>query len=123
MLRIILFDFFSSLVNQGLDLFGDAEKLWMMKGQLELELKKTEHARETFGQAVKKCPNCIPLWHLLADLELSLGNETKARSTIEKSRLRNPQNPELWLKAIRIELKAGKRDQAEALLGMFSHEL
>ena len=34
----------------------------MMKGQLELEMRKDEEARSTFGQAVKKCYNCIPLW-------------------------------------------------------------
>ena len=44
-------------------LFSDAEKLWMMKGQLELELKKDEEARSTFALAVKKCYNCIPLWY------------------------------------------------------------
>jgi len=101
---------------KGLDLFNIDEKLWMMKGQLELTLKRTEDARQTYALAVKKCPSCIPLWCLMAELEMSLGNHTKARSTIEKARLRNPQNPNLWLKAIRIELKTGKKDQAQALL-------
>jgi hypothetical protein len=41
---------------------SDSEKLWMMKGQLEMELRRDDEARSTFAQAVKKCYNCIPLW-------------------------------------------------------------
>lgn len=104
-----------SLVKEGLDLFATADKLWMMKAQLQSSLGK-DNVRETYSLAVKKCPNCIPLWCLMAEFELSQKNDTKARSTIEKARLRNPQNPTLWLKAIRIELGMGKKDQAQALL-------
>merc|ERR1719225_1387795 len=105
-----------SLVQEGLDLFASAEKLWMMKAQLELSLGKKDKVRETYSSAVKKCPNCVPLWCLMAEFELSQKNDTKARSTIEKARLRNPQNPILWLQAIRIELGMDKKDQAQALL-------
>ena len=109
------------LVVGGLSIFSDtADKLWMMKAQLELELRLVSEAKSTFSQAVKKCTTCVPLWCMFADLELEDGNITKARSTIEKARLRNPQNPDLWLKAVRIELAAvgtnGNKDQARALM-------
>ena len=109
------------LVVGGLSIFSDtADKLWMMKAQLELELRLVSEAKSTFSQAVKKCTTCVPLWCMFADLELKDGNITKARSTIEKARLRNPQNPDLWLKAVRIELAAvgtnGNKDQARALM-------
>jgi len=109
------------LVVGGLNIFADtADKLWMMKAQLELELRLVNEAKSTFSQAVKKCTTCVPLWCMFADFELKDGNITKARSTIEKARLRNPQNPDLWLKAVRIELAAvgtnGNKDQARALM-------
>ena len=88
-------------------LFGDAEKLWLMKGQLELEMGLKSETEKTYAVAVKKCPSCIPLWCQFADLELKDGNTIRARSLIEKARLRNPQNPVLWLKAIRIEWNSG----------------
>jgi len=105
------------LVDGGLELFNDesAEKLWLMKTQLELELGRKFAARSAFQTAVKKCTQCIPLWCTYADLEMKDGHVTKARSVVEKARLRNPQNPELWLKAIRIEWSVNK-EQAKALM-------
>ena len=104
------------LVDQGLKNFDTYPKLWMMKGQLETELRQTEAARATFASGVKRCPDSIPLWGLMCDLELAHKNVTKARSVIEKARLRNSCNPDLWLKAVRIEADGGSRDQAMALM-------
>jgi pre-mRNA-processing factor 6 len=115
------------LVIGGLNLFSDTtDKLWMMKGQLELEMGLMIEAKSTFAQAVKKCTSCVPLWCMFADVELASGNITKARSIIEKARLRNLQNPDLWLKAVRIELSAvgknGNKVQAHALMSRALHE-
>merc|ERR1719221_433317 len=44
------------LVEDGLTSFPDADKLWMMKGQLECELGKIDKARQTYTDATKKCP-------------------------------------------------------------------
>jgi len=66
-----------SLVCEGLKQFPEADKLWMMKGQLEHEMNRIDDARSTYQEGTKKCPESIPLWILLADLELSLKNTTK----------------------------------------------
>jgi len=104
------------LVEDGLTSFPDADKLWMMKGQLECELGKIDKARQTYTDATKKCPDSIPLWLLFAELECQKGTVTKARSVVEKARLRNPATDQLWLKAIRIEAGAGLVDIAKAVL-------
>ena len=104
------------LVNQGLRHFDTYAKLWMMKGQLEDELKRISDARNTYASGVKKCYHSIPLWTLMCDLELAHGNVTKARSVIEKARLRNPRDADLWLKSVRIESEYGNREQAMVLM-------
>merc|ERR1719323_2957053 len=78
-----------ALVEEGLNSFPTADKLWMMKGQLETGMGKVDLARQSYSEATKKCPESIPLWLL---------------------------NPQLWLKAIRIELEAGLADIAKAVL-------
>merc|ERR1719411_1495843 len=87
-----------------------------MKGQLEVAIGKPDMARQTYSDAVRKCPDSIPLWLLFAELECQKGTVTKARSVIEKARLRNPANDQLWLKAIRIEADAGLTDIAKTVL-------
>ncbi|CAB4061616.1 PRPF6 [Lepeophtheirus salmonis] len=88
------------LVNEGIELFPEAEKLRLMKSQLELQLARKEDARDTYNVTIKKCTSCIPAWCELADLEVNEGNVTRARSILEKARLRNPKTPTLWLRSI-----------------------
>jgi len=104
------------LVVQGLQHFPESDKLWMMKGQLEVEQSKVDKARQTYTEGTKKCPDSIAMWLLLANLECEENAMTKARSVIEKARLRNPAHPELWLKAVRIETEAGLGDIAKTVL-------
>ena len=77
------------LVQEGLTKFQDSDKLWMMKGQLQVNLERKEDviihnilhikvsldrledARATYTEATKTCKDSIPLWLLLADLEVS----------------------------------------------------
>eukprot|EP00096_Caligus_rogercresseyi_P012966 TRINITY_DN5633_c0_g3_i1.p1 TRINITY_DN5633_c0_g3~~TRINITY_DN5633_c0_g3_i1.p1 ORF type:complete len:932 (+),score=268.10 TRINITY_DN5633_c0_g3_i1:125-2920(+) len=102
------------LVNKGIDLFPETEKLRLMKSQLELQLGRKEAARDTYNLTVKKCTACIPAWCELADLEIKEGNVTRARSILEKGRLRNPKNGVLWLRSIRIE--SDNKSEARALM-------
>ncbi|XP_040565039.1 pre-mRNA-processing factor 6 [Lepeophtheirus salmonis] len=102
------------LVNEGIELFPEAEKLRLMKSQLELQLARKEDARDTYNVTIKKCTSCIPAWCELADLEVNEGNVTRARSILEKARLRNPKTPTLWLRSIRIE--KDNRSEAMALM-------
>ena len=80
-----------TLVQEGLAKFQDSDKLWMMKGQLQVNkesyikekdrfltictlkvsLNRIEDARATYTEATKTCKDSIPLWLLLADLEVS----------------------------------------------------
>lgn len=105
-----------ALVEDGLKKFQDSDKLWMMKGQLQVTLGQTAEARDTYTSATKTCKDSIPLWLLLANLEVSAGAITKARSVIEKGRLRNPNNEQLWLRAVKIEQEAGLPDISKAVL-------
>ncbi len=79
-------------------------------------------ARETYLEAVKKCPSSIQLWILLAQLEIKLGQFIKARSVLEKARTRNPQNPVLWLHSVRLEVQANNPQVAFNLMARAMQE-
>ncbi|KAL3184787.1 hypothetical protein MRX96_005887 [Rhipicephalus microplus] len=111
------------LLDEGLRLYADFPKLWMMKGQIEQSQGQTDLARNTYNQGYhvfscssKKCPTSVPLWLLLSRLEESTGALTKARSVLEKARLRNPGSADLWLEAVRIEVRAGFKEIAQNLM-------
>jgi pre-mRNA-processing factor 6 len=104
------------VINNGLKLFPDFPKLWMMKGQILEQQMFYDQAREVYQESVKKCPTSIPLWLLFSSLEIKLNQIIKARSILEKARTRNPQNPELWLHSIRLEVKADNKQIAMNLL-------
>ena len=76
---IVFFLFSLRLVDGGLKKFNDdsAEKLWLMKTQLELEVGRKHEARNAFQNGVKKCTQCIPLWTTYADFELKEGQVVK----------------------------------------------
>lgn len=102
----------TELVNNGLKMFPEFAKLWMMKGQLLEQQLLYELARDAYQEGIKKCPTNIVLWTLLAKLEVKLGQVIKARSILEKARTRNPQNPILWLQSIRLEDQNNNRQIA-----------
>uniref|UniRef100_A0A336MK64 Pre-mRNA-processing factor 6 n=1 Tax=Culicoides sonorensis TaxID=179676 RepID=A0A336MK64_CULSO len=105
-----------NLLEEAVKVFPDFDKLWMMKGQIEIQEKKYEKALDTFNNGLKKCPSSIPLWLLLADLEEKRGVLTKARSVLERGRLKNPKVATLWLASIRIEIRAGLKEMANTLM-------
>jgi len=104
------------LLDSATELYPDFDKLWMMKGQIELQKERLDAARDAFHAGLKKCPNSIALWILTARIESEHRQFTKARSILEKARLKNAQNSELWLESIRLEIQADMKSIAMTLL-------
>lgn len=94
------------LVNEGLDNFPKADKLWMMKGQIYQSKDMLPQAREAFSQGARNCPKSVSLWLLASRLEEKMGVIVKARSILERARLAIPKNPVLWTETVRLELRA-----------------
>lgn len=110
------------LVDNGIKMFPDFPKLWMMKGQIFEQLSQQDQAREAYQEGLKKCPQSIQLWSILSEFEIKQNNLIKARSVLEKARTRNPQNPILWVNSIRLEVKAGQKQIAMNLLARAMQE-
>ena len=105
-----------SLVNEGLQLYPKADKLWMMKGQIYETQSKLSQAREAYMAGTKACPHSIPLWLLASRLEEKAGVVVKARSVLDRARLAVPKNPILWCESVRVERRANNLNQAKALM-------
>jgi PRP1 splicing factor, N-terminal. len=125
-----------SLIDQGLEIYPQFPKLYMMGGQICSEdlapnKENLDRARFFFEKGLKNCPNSFVLWILSSRLEerapslLSNNNNnnsstgvgfTKARSLLELARLKNPKCPELWIEAIRLERRAGNDKLAITLM-------
>ncbi|KAI9805281.1 MAG: hypothetical protein M1833_005734 [Piccolia ochrophora] len=104
------------LVNQGLQLYPKAAKLWMMKGQIYAQENKLAQAREAYGTGTRACPTSVPLWLLAARLEERAGVVVKARSVLDRARLAVAKNAELWTESVRVERRAGNVGQAKKLM-------
>jgi pre-mRNA-processing factor 6 len=104
------------LVNQALQLFPAAAKLWMMKGQIYEGEGKLPQAREAYGTGTKACSKSVPLWLLYSRLEERAGNVVKARGILDRARLAVPKSPELWTESVRIERRANNISQAKNLM-------
>jgi len=123
-----------NLIEEGVSLYPNFPKLWMMGGQicsddLDKSELNVERARKFYKRGLQHCPDNTVLWILASRLEerapiykkknLNGGYKfgfTKARSFLELSRLRNPNNPELWLEAIQLERRAGNENLAVTLM-------
>ena len=92
-----------SLLDEGLKLFPDFAKLWMMKEQA---FEQKGEPRNVYNAGLKKCGTSVPLWLLLSHLDKRSGQVIKARSVLERAYLRNPKTTELWLEAVRDEKRA-----------------
>ncbi|PBP19974.1 pre-mRNA-splicing factor [Diplocarpon rosae] len=101
------------LVNQALQLFPGAAKLWMMKGQIYEGEGKLPQAREAYGTGTKACTKSVPLWLLYARLEERAGNIVKARGILDRARLAAAKSPELWVESVRLERRANNISQAK----------
>lgn len=111
------------LVNQGLQIFSKADKLWMMKGQIyELE-NKLPQAREAYGAGTRACPKSVALWLLASRLEEKAGVVVKARSVLDRARLAVPKNAQLWTESVRVERRANNITQAKNLMAKALQEV
>ncbi|KAK2798219.1 hypothetical protein FQN50_008917 [Emmonsiellopsis sp. PD_5] len=111
------------LVNQGLQLYPKADKLWMMKGQIYESDNKYPQAREAYGTGIRACPKSVPLWLLASRLEEKAGVVVKARSILDRARLAVPKNPELWTESVRVERRANNISQAKVLMAKALQEV
>lgn len=104
------------LVGQALQLFPQAPKLWMLKGQIWEDLGKLPHAREAYATGVRACSKSVPLWLLYSRLEEKSGMVVKARSVLDRARLAVPKNADIWCESVRVERRAGNLPQAKMLM-------
>jgi pre-mRNA-processing factor 6 len=111
------------LVNQGLQLYPAAPKLWMMKGQIYEDKSNTPKAREAYNTGTRACTKSVPLWLLASRLEEKSGQFVKARSILDRGRLANPKSPELWLESVRLERRDGKENAAKAMMAQALQQL
>jgi len=95
------------LVLEGIKLYPDFPKLYMMAGQFYEALDPPHHekAKKMYREGIQHCPKSIPLWTLSSRLEETMNGVTKARSVLEMARLKNPKNDTLWLEAARLEAR------------------
>lgn len=111
------------LVNQGLQLYPKADKLWMMKGQIYEAQKKLPQAREAYGTGVRACSKSVPLWLLASQLEEKAGAVVRARSVLDRARLAVPKSAELWTESVRVERRANNIAQAKVLMARALQEV
>jgi len=111
------------LVNDALQYFPAASKLWMMKGQIYESEGKLPQAREAYSTGTKACPRSVPLWLLFSRLEEKAGMIVKARSVLDRARLAVPKSPELWTESVRVERRANNISQAKNLMAKALQEV
>lgn len=111
------------LVNQGLQLYPKADKLWMMKGQIYEGLNKLPQAREAYSTGTRACPKSVSLWLLASRLEEKAGVVIKARSVLDRARLTVPKDARLWTESVRVERRAGNLSQAKILMAKALQEV
>ncbi|KAK4991883.1 U4/U6 x U5 tri-snRNP complex subunit Prp1 [Elasticomyces elasticus] len=111
------------LVNQGLQIFPKAAKLWMQKGQIYERLGKLPQAREAYNTGTRACPQSVPLWLLASRIEERMGVLVKARSVLDRARLAVPKSPELWTESVRLERRAGNTAAAQQKMAQAMQEI
>ncbi|OJJ04566.1 hypothetical protein ASPVEDRAFT_31012 [Aspergillus versicolor CBS 583.65] len=111
------------LVNQGLQLYPKADKLWMMKGQIYELQNKLPQAREAYGTGTRACPKSVSLWLLASRLEEKAGAVVRARSVLDRARLAVPNSPELWTESVRVERRANNISQAKIVMAKALQEV
>ncbi|KAI9836818.1 MAG: hypothetical protein M1819_000983 [Sarea resinae] len=111
------------LVNQGLQVYPAAAKLWMIKGQIYDAQGKLPQAREAYNTGTRACPKSVPLWLLASRLEEKAGITVRARSVLDRARLAVPKNAELWTESVRVERRAGNVAQAKNLMAKALQEV
>jgi len=103
-------------VNEAISKFPTFDKLYMIKGQIQIGQSNISGARETYAAGTKKCPQSVPLWILSARLEEGAGLAIKSRALLEKGRFHNKKSDHIWLESVRVEERAGNIAQAKSLM-------
>lgn len=111
------------LVNQALQIYPKADRLWMMKGQIYDVENKLPQAREAYSVGTRACPQSVPLWLLASRLEEKAGAVVKARSVLDRARLAVPKNAQLWTETVRVERRANNMPQAKNLMAKALQEV
>ena len=111
------------LVTQALQIYPNADKLWMMKGQIYEAENKLLQAREAYNTGTRVCPQSVPLWLLASRLEEKAGVVVKARSVLDRARLAVPKNAALWTESVRVERRARNVAQAKNLMAKALQEV
>ena len=111
------------LVNQALQIYPKADKLWMMKGQIYDAENKLPQAREAYSVGTRACPKSVPLWLLASRLEEKAGVVVKARSVLDRARLAVPKNAQLWTESVRVERRGNNMAQAKNLMAKALQEV
>ena len=111
------------LVNQALQIYPKADRLWMMKGQIYDAENKLPQAREAYNVGTRACPQSVPLWLLASRLEEKAGAVVKARSVLDRARLAVPKNAQLWTESVRIERRANNIPQAKNIMAKALQEV
>ncbi|KAJ5668777.1 Pre-mRNA-splicing factor prp1 [Penicillium macrosclerotiorum] len=111
------------LVNQGLQLYPKADRLWMMKGQIYEAQNKFPQAREAYGTGTRACSKSVALWLLASRLEEKAGAVVRARSVLDRARLAVPKSAELWTESVRVERRANNVAQAKVLMARALQEV
>lgn len=111
-----------ALVNDGLQIYPKADKLWMLKGQLYEAKNMLPQAREAFNTGTRACPESVPLWLLASRLEEKMGVVVKARSILDRARLAVKKSPELWTESVRLEWRAKNLPAANAKMAQALQE-
>jgi pre-mRNA-processing factor 6 len=111
------------LVNQALQIYPKADRLWMMKGQIYDAENKLPQAREAYNVGTRACPQSVPLWLLASRLEEKAGAVVKARSVLDRARLAVPKNAQLWTESVRVERRANNLPQAKNIMAKALQEV
>jgi pre-mRNA-processing factor 6 len=112
-----------ALANDGLQLYPQADKLWMQKGQIYEDMVSIPKAREAYNTGTRACPKSVPLWLLASRVEERTGAIVKARSVLDRARLAVPKNAELWTESVRVERRANNTSQAKILMAKALQEV
>lgn len=103
-------------VDQGLQVFSNYDKLYMMGAEYSIEKGQMDAAREYYKSGLQKCSQSVSLWILYAQFEEQAHGVNKARSVLETARLKIPKCDELWLASIQLERRHGNVKLAETMM-------
>jgi pre-mRNA-processing factor 6 len=121
------------LLEEGVDLYPEFPKLWLMLAQfheteesspvnqegIQTASSLVADPRAIYYTALKCCPTSVPLWCGLARAEVRSGKATKARAALERGRQSCQSESDvdvLWEESVLVELRMNGRTAAQSAL-------